>query len=394
MKIGVAGPVTLQMLQPFVANGGSLPAGYKCPLMAQLVRELLARGHKVWLYTLAPEVKAPATFIGDNLTIRIGRYRPRARARALDLFAVERADLQAMMNEDPCDLIHSNWTYEFALAALSSNKATLITAHDAPLRVVRYLPNAYRAVRALMAWRVARKSFYMTAVSPYVADHFRNWFRFKRSMTVVPNGVADDIFDRPTRARKDSKAGQFTFACVLTGWGALKNGATALLAFRRVRSNIPDSRLLLIGYGHGLREGAHKWALQNGCDRGVDFIGDLPYQQVLDVLTDQVDVLVHPAVEESFGMVLAEAMALHIPVIAGKNSGGVPFVLDYGKAGRLVDVRCSDAIADAMEELAACPQRRVELAEAGFLMAEQRFRMSAVVGQYEVIYNALGSGGS
>jgi hypothetical protein len=50
--------------------------------------------------------------------------------RAWDLFAQERAGLERAMREDPCDVVHAHWTYEFALAALASGQPTLVTARD------------------------------------------------------------------------------------------------------------------------------------------------------------------------------------------------------------------------------------------------------------------------
>jgi glycosyltransferase involved in cell wall biosynthesis len=390
VNIGFAGPVSLQLLQSLVADGESLPRGYVFPATALWVKELLARGHRVSLYTLAPEVDSPRTFLGDRLTIRVGRYRNKNRAR--DLFWVERQDLLTMMGQDDCDVIHAHWTYEFALAALDSGKPTVVTAHDAPLSILKLHPDPYRLVRTAMAWRVARMSNCMTAVSPYVAEHFRKWFLFDHPMHVVPNGIADEFFSRVDQAAMEPKSGELTFACVLTGWSALKNGQAALLAFRRVRESLSWTRLLLIGNDYGQNEPAHHWALQHGCAEGVEFLGSVPYAQLLETLASRVDVLVHPSLEESFGMVLAEAMALHIPAIAGEYSGGVPFVLDYGKAGILVDVRHPERIATAMEELARNPQQRVELAEAGYDSAKRRFHLQTVTEQYEAVYHSALSG--
>jgi len=70
----------------------------------------------------------------------VSPMRPRPRHRALDLFAAERAGVRQAMEEDPCDLIHAQWTYEFALAALATGQPTLVTAHDAPWRVLRHMP--------------------------------------------------------------------------------------------------------------------------------------------------------------------------------------------------------------------------------------------------------------
>ncbi len=46
--------------------------------------------------------------------------------------------------------------------------------------------------------------------------------------------------------------------------------------------------------------------------------------QCLTTLAESVDVLVHPSLEESQCMAVIEAMAMGLPVIAGKFSGAIP----------------------------------------------------------------------
>ena len=80
------------------------------------------------------------------------------------------------------------------------------------------------------------------------------------------------------------------------------------------------------------------WAQKKGLSDGVNFVGPVDPDELIDIY-EQVDLMVHPSMEESFGMVLVEAMARKIPVIGGEKSGAVPWVLDNGKAGVLTDIR-------------------------------------------------------
>src|SRR5205085_11099029 len=86
----------------------------------------------------------------------------------------------------------------------------------------------------------------------------------------------------------------------------------------------------------------------------VQFIGAVPHARLLDEMA-QSQVLLHPALEESFGVVLAEAMAMGLSVVAGAHSGAVPWV--QGDAGSLVNVRQPAQIAAALLRLLSDPVR-------------------------------------
>ena len=81
-----------------------------------------------------------------------------------------------------------------------------------------------------------------------------------------------------------------------------------------------------------------------------------------------------------------EAMALGIPVIGGKDSGGVPYVLDGGKAGVLVDVKNPQAIADVLSSLWLNSAQRDEIARIGWDRARTTFSLEKMVGAYEAEY--------
>ena len=97
----------------------------------------------------------------------------------------------------------------------------------------------------------------------------------------------------------------------------------------------------------------------------VDLYGDVPYTEALlrkdnatpvyddakNALYQDTDVFVFPSLYDSFGIVLLEAMAFSLPVIA-TIQGGIPDVVEDGETGYLVPKRDVQALADKMELLA------------------------------------------
>lgn len=140
----------------------------------------------------------------------------------------------------------------------------------------------------------------------------------------------------------------------------------------------------MFGEGFGSGEAAMEWAERRGLAENVVFVGSLLHGELQSRIAAEVDVLVHPSLEESFGMVLVEAMALSIPVIAGERSGGTRYVLDEGRAGILTDVRSPRVLGEAMLRCADSEVRR-HFGELGFRSVNERFRPELVADAYEKI---------
>lgn len=387
MNIGFATQTSLPLLRHLVANGERLPEDYQFAPSADWVKELLRMGHNVTVFTTAAGVGEATTFRGNRLKIKVANRRRKGTGR--DFYAAERQQLTQMMLEERCEIIHAHWTYEYALAALATGIPTLVTIHDLPWNVLRYFRDAHRAARLVMAYEVAFRGKHFTAVSDDAAKHFRRYLKPGAKIAVAPNGLPDAIFEMGKGQLRAGQADVFTFATVLQGWTRRKNPTAALKAFAIVRRELPAARLLMFGLGYQVGGPAHDWAVQQNIENGVTFAGVLPYMQLIKKLCEEVDVLVHPSVEESFSMAALEGMALRKPVIAGRSTPGVRQVLGFGEAGILVDVRDPAALAEAMIQLARNPEYLTRVAESGYERASKLYRLEAVMTQYQELYKRI-----
>lgn len=75
----------------------------------------------------------------------------------------------------------------------------------------------------------------------------------------------------------------------------------------------------------------------------------LPHSEVLDVMQES-DVLVLPSLSDAFGLVVTEALACGLPVIATPNTGASEIVSD-GSEGYIIPIRRPDLIASRLETL-------------------------------------------
>jgi len=386
MKIGVAAPVSLRMLAAHFP-GELLPIGYEFAPMATWIEQLISRGHQVVVFTHCQGITDGQTFTSSNLTIHIARQRANHRAR--DFYAHERGELQRFMLADRCDIIHAHWTYEFAMAALDSGIPTLVTAHDAPLQVLRYSPDPYRFVRLLMAISVACRAKHMTAVSNYLAEQYRHSLLYRSEVSVIPNAVPEEAFQFGQWRLEHPNDGPFTIACVLIGFKGRKNGPAAIEAFAKLRLRIPDARLLLFGGEYAPGAEAEHWACSRNLQSGIEFCGRTQYCDLLFRLSREVDVLLHPSREESFCMAAAEAMALGLPVIAGKNAGALPELIQHEISGLLVDIHSSAEMALALERLERSPELRAQIGYSAHISARKCYSLTHVFDLYEQLYGQI-----
>ena len=327
MHIGIAGPTSWSALQPWLPNQVDLPPIFTFPLIGRLAAGIRARGHQVTVFTTSTALQAPAEFNGNGLRVLIAPQRPKR--SAYDFYRKERGFLQDAMRSSGCDVLHAHWCYEFAAAALDSGYPALVTAHDNPNEEYKYLwgTQAYPFwwFRCFFGRSLVRRSPFLTAVSPYVENNLRQIDGPNAHIRVIPNGVAEELFSLGQKRKEQPPPEDiFTFASVLEGFGRRKNARTALQAFSIFRRNFPRSRYIL--FGGDFQEGgpAHVWAQRQNLADGVDFRGYTPQSQFHPFLSEQTDVLLHPALLESHPLAITEAMALGVPVLAGEASGGVP----------------------------------------------------------------------
>jgi glycosyltransferase involved in cell wall biosynthesis len=239
----------------------------------------------------------------------------------------------------------------------------------------------YRFVRLLMDRRTLQLAKNLSCNSPYIYD------KVKRvaagNVSLVPNMLLAEQYTCGPRTR-----GAGCRVLAAASWGRLKNVGALLSAFRLVRQTLPEAELLLCGDGFGPGQEAETWARAHRCTEGVRFIGYTPFSELTHLMS-KVDLFVHPSLEESFGMVLVEAMAQGTPVIGGLRSGAVPYVLGDGSAGVLTEVQEPTAIAESILWLLSDADAWHRYSEAGLARARDAFHESVVLGEWERVYRNM-----
>lgn len=138
--------------------------------------------------------------------------------------------------------------------------------------------------------------------------------------------------------------------------------------------------------GPVLRE-AHQRFLADRCDLHLITESAVPEQPGLHVhrnvkagtdlwfeLWQNADVFVFPSLLETFGIVLLEALAFRVPVVASRAGAAVD-ILDGGKNGLLLDQVTPEAIAEGVIRVLTDPLGSGKRAEQGRLRVERDFNL-------------------
>ncbi|MCU0445450.1 MAG: glycosyltransferase family 4 protein [Microscillaceae bacterium] len=385
MKIGLAGPITVNALKDYLDNPQPehLKLGMLGTAVQTLANGLLAAGHQLSIYTLSSGLPQPLILKGKQLTIYVGRLRPNRRLRMLDLFNQEAKQIKAFILQDKPDIVNAHWSYEFAEGTLRAKVPHLITFRDSTWEMFKFNPDPARVSRLLQDFWVRRRGKNFSVNSSYLQDKLSF---FRKNIPIIPNPINQKfILDKGRTLSSD----KITLVSVLNFFSKRKNAYPALLAFQELRKKYGE-KIEYHFYGADFEAGglAQQWAEAHASTEGVVFNGKIDHNQLMSKMP-HFDILIHPALEESFGNTLLEGLASGVPVVAGEKAGAIPWVLNYGKNGILVDVSSPAAIAQAIEKLIDNPVRYAQLSEEGIDYVRQNFSIEVVTQMYVDMYKKI-----
>jgi len=203
-------------------------------------------------------------------------------------------------------------------------------------------------------------------------------------IAIVHCGVDPAAYGRAPR-------GAFGKRAIFVGRLDPVKGVLLLLeAFARVLRDHPEARLTIIGDGPARGE-AEARAAGLGLGAAVTFAGYRTQAEVAAHL-EEADLLVLPSFAEGVPVVLMEAMASRIPVIASRVAG-VPELVEDGVAGFTVPPGDVATLADRMARLMADPEAARAMGDAGRRAVEAGFDIAREGAWLAQIFRQGGSGG-
>jgi phosphatidylinositol alpha-mannosyltransferase len=232
----------------------------------------------------------------------------------------------------------------------------------------------YRRLLAPVMRRIDVRIAVSDAARGTVAHHFPGDY------AVVPNGIDVERFqqrgDRPPEMR-DARP-----HVLFVGRLEPRKGIDSLIdAMARVQRRVTNARLVIVGHGPD-RVPMETAARVAGVD--VAFAGRVA-DEMLPSYYRAADVLCSPALgDESFGIVLIEAMAAGCPVVATRIAGYAELLGGAGCA-RLVEPRNPSALADEIGALLGDLDQRRALGARGAAFA-RRYDWNTIASRLESLY--------
>lgn len=204
---------------------------------------------------------------------------------------------------------------------------------------------------------------------------------FPSDYKIIPNGINVDDFASaaPLPHLMDGKT-NLLFLGRLEKRKGLKY---ALSAYSKLRWDWPDLRFIVVGPGKPDDDSFRIMSERNLTD--VVFVGNVSDQEVARYFKSA-HIFCSPATgSESFGIVLLEAMAAGVPVVAS-DIEGYASVITHGVDGLLVPPKDDDQLAEAIATLLRDPDLRARLSSNGRHRADE-FRWERVAGRVMDYYH-------
>ncbi|OGK91845.1 MAG: hypothetical protein A2X36_05735 [Elusimicrobia bacterium GWA2_69_24] len=367
---GAVSGAEIDLLQVVAALRETDPLVF-CPAASELARRLDAAGIRTrGVADCAPRMSASPTRVaaGALATLRAA------------------AQLGVRLRREEVDLVHANSIRAGLVASLAQ------PVHRRPVvwHLKDFLPTSGlgRVIR-----RVARQADWRIAISEAVRRDFCTGpGLLERSSTIHPGTTLGEPSREPGTLRAELGLAPSTpLIGVLGQIAPWKRHEDVVRALAIVRRDLPDARLVIDGTAKFRRENVEyaaalrRLAGNLSLERAVYF-GD--HAGAVHRVYDDLDVLVLASVAEPFGLVLIEAMARGVPVVATR-AGGVPEIVEHGVHGLLVPPRDPEALAEALRAILGDGRTRDRMGGAGRERAARSFTVAREAAQIEAVYRAV-----
>jgi glycosyltransferase involved in cell wall biosynthesis/SAM-dependent methyltransferase len=294
--------------------------------------------------------------------------------------------IEQIYRDFPFQIVHAHTSYLDGSAACTIAKRfkvpMLITEHTGPFThltknpIVRWwTKRSLKNAQKIIAVSTAQKN----NIAPYLAKNHQE------KLEVIYNGVDTNFFYPPKQWTPNPKNPNLVF---VGSYEPIKNLPILFKAVAKIRQQIPKISLTIIGEAQTPKEKEQLEILisQLALNDCIKLLGRQNRENVARIIREKTDILVLPSKAETFGCVLAEALASGKPVVA-TQCGGPEDIITEKFVGRLAKNNDVDdltrALMEVIENLDTFSLQRIQK------YAEEWFGFESISQKIENVYKAI-----
>jgi glycosyltransferase involved in cell wall biosynthesis len=218
------------------------------------------------------------------------------------------------------------------------------------------------------------------------SDGWRDYYRLifpLASIKVIGATVAPEFFEHTRQLNSPLRNRTILYV----GWIIPEKGVVDLLdAMEILHATHPEVRLRIVGPLFGKEECWNRVSSDRGGATQVEYVGSISDRQRLMDEFDAASIFVFPSHFEGFPVALLEAIAMGLACV-GTSVGGIPDILDHGKAGIVVAPKAPVELANALKTLLDDHGLVERLSKQASIRARSVYSHSACIESYK---NLLG----
>ena len=279
------------------------------------------------------------------------------------------------------DVVHGQGTErDCAISAVFSSHPNVVTLHG-NMRLVAKLakakPWSYLGLTAALEKIVLRRTDGVVCISTYTKD---NVLALNQRTWIIPNAV-DPSFFEIQRKNTDPPS----ILCV--GFVSPRKNQNAFIEALVPLREKHDFRLVFLGRapsGAGYTEAFFRLVRRYSW---IEYAGFLGREGLREELA-KASILALPSLEDNCPMVILEAAAAGVPVVASRV-GGIPDLIEHEVNGLLFHPEDADSIRESVGKALTHRSQSQSLADSAKRLAKKRFHPVAVAEQHLAIYREV-----
>ncbi|HLR60189.1 MAG TPA: N-acetyl-alpha-D-glucosaminyl L-malate synthase BshA [Pseudogracilibacillus sp.] len=294
------------------------------------------------------------------------------------------AKMAEVIDREKLDILHVHYAMPHAISAILAKD---IAEHDVKIMTTLHgtditVLGMDKTFKPMIKYAI-EKSDKVTAVSNELARQTTEMLEVNREIDVIYNFInEDDYFKKDREYLKDEYniADNEKVLIHISNFRKVKRIEDVIKTFATIHKET-KAKLILVGDGPESPT-AFELVDELNITNDVIFLGR---QKNISDLISISDLLLLMSEQESFGLVILEAMACKVPSI-GTNVGGIPEVITHGETGYLVDLGDTQAAARFAIDLLNDPNKLKSMKQAAYERSKTKFHSEIIVDEYIDLY--------